>query len=143
MAKKKTFPQWQIDVLGIALSVSGGAIGSFGMTQANLNVKKFEEMPALAPTGVALIGGLVVFLSPPAVKPLGHGMLGATGSSGVDMVINGLSRIEIQGDEIQGRIETGEDEVDRLTRENAAIQDAADTAESVSYKMMGSDDGTS
>jgi len=136
MATKKKVPQWQIDALGLGLSIVGGGLGSVAMTQADLRIPKFQEMPILSPLGAFLIGSIVVFVTPKAVKPLGYGIVGVSGGSGADMAMNGLTRIEIQGDEIQGRIDNSEEEIERLSRINEAIQNAAEDAEYME------DDGT-
>ena len=138
MATKKKIPQWQIDALGLGLSFVGGGLSSWGMTQANLKIKRFEEMPSLAPLSSGFVGAVLVFLLPIAAKPLGHGMTGVSGGSVSDMALNGLSRIEIQGDEIQGHIEDAEDEIENLSKVNEAIQRAA---EDVEFEMS-DDDGT-
>lgn len=139
MAAKKKFPQWQVDLLGLGLSFVGGGLSSIAMTQADLRIKQFEDMPALSPLANGLIGGILIFVLPPAVKPLGYGMTAMSGGSTADMALNGLSRIEIQGDEIQGRIEDAEEIVDSLTEENEAIQAAADEAQDVEYEISESD----
>jgi len=135
MAAKKSAPQWQMDLLGIALSTVGGFLGSLGMTQADLRIQKFEEVPALSPIASFLIGTTIVFLVPKGVKPLGHGFTAVSGGSTADMVINGLSRIEIESGEIDGRLENSEDQINNLTDQNNAIQEAV--------LLHESEDGTS
>jgi len=139
MAVKKTMPQWQLDLLGLGLSVVGGGISSFAMTQADLKIKKFQEVPLLSPTANLLASSIYVFLVPAAAKPFGYGMAGVSGGSGADMAMNGLSRIEIQGDEIQGDVDNGEEQVDNLSRINEAIQEAARQAEETAYTMADGD----
>lgn len=135
-------PQWQLDLLGVGLSLVGGGLASMGISQATLKIKQLQDMPALAPTGSFLIGSILVFVLPNAAKPLGHGIVGVSGGAASDMALNGLSRIEIQGDEINAREEDAQDEVDNLSRINAAIQEAAENAEEINYKMMADADGT-
>jgi len=120
MIKKKD-NEIGLKLLGVVLSASGGFISTFGMNQLDLNVKAFEKNPALSPLLNAFVGGVLVFVTPPSIQPLGFGMIGASGGDGANALVNGLSRIEVE-DTMDGE----EESVGDLEEQNEAIQDAAD-----------------
>jgi len=141
MATKKKDNEIGVKLLGIGLAASGGFISTFGMTQAELKVPAFEKNPALAPLLNAFVGGLLVFVTPKTVQPLGYGMLGASGGDGANMLVNGLSRVEVETDVLEGTMKDNEELIEELSAENEAIQEVADEIEEAF--LIDEDDGTS
>lgn len=125
MAKKIKAPGKGLVKFGQILASVGGGFGStFLMNRLDSNIPVFTKNKNLAPlvNGALALG--IVFFGGKNVAPLGYGMLGASGGDFSNDLLNGLSRIEIQNDELQGEVEDLEEEIDNLEEVKEEMEEA-------------------
>lgn len=125
MAKsKKKLGKGVIKFGNVISSVGGGFGSTFLMNQLDSNVPVFTKNKNLAPLVNGAAALLIVFFGGKAIEPLGYGMLGASGGDFSNDLLNGLSRIEIENETLQGEKEELQEEIDILEDEKDNLEDA-------------------
>jgi len=107
-------PKGKLVFSSVLGSVGGGFASSILMTQLDKRVPLFTKNKNLAPLANGAAALAVLFFGTEKLHPIAYGMLGATGGDFSNDLVNGLSRIEVSNDAIDGAIDDLEDEIEDL-----------------------------
>lgn len=116
---------------GIISALLGGFGSTVGMNQLDARVSVFQKNKVMSPIANGVAALSVIYFGGERAKPFGYGMLGASGADAGNEIVNGLSRIEIENEGMDGALEDLEQEVEDLQDENQALKTEIELEEEI------------